>query len=292
MISDTNDQVFRGKNVEMAVEAGIAALGLRRSQVEIEILHPGSRGLLGIGAEDARVRLKPIPKGTPAPKPQREPVAVPVAPPVEPIMAPATIEPAQPTVTLPPRGPAHRRSVTAPAEPAQPIAALPQEPVTQDVGADDEQVLADAIELLEGLLTRMGIRAEVHGHPAVPQDEQDEPALIVNIEGDDLGILIGRRGETLAALQYLVRLMVNHRRRRWVNIIVDVEEYKERRTEHLRQLATRMAERVVQTGKPVTLEAMPARERRIIHMTLREHPTVTTQSSGDGERRKVTIRMR
>jgi spoIIIJ-associated protein len=112
---------------------------------------------------------------------------------------------------------------------------------------------------------------------------------VLNIEGEDLGILIGRRGETLAAIQYLLRLMVNHRMRRWVNLVVDVEGYKSRREEQLRSLALRMADRVAKSGRAVALEAMPPAERRIVHITLRDHPDVTTQSVGEGDHRKVTI---
>ncbi|HEY66369.1 MAG TPA: protein jag [Caldilineae bacterium] len=249
MVEETADQIFTGKNVEAAIEAGLAALGLRRDQVKVEVIHPGSRGLLGIGAQDARVRLIPIPQEPPPP-------------PEEPAQEAPSVELAEPVVER---------------EAAPPEA---------------QEILAEASELLQGLLDHMGIRAKVRSYVGEKPDEQSEPPLILNIEGEDLGILIGRRGDTLAALQYIVRLMVNHRRRRWINIIVDVEEYKARRERQLRQLALRMAERVVRTGKPVRLEPMPARERRIIHLALRDHPHVTTQSVGEGERRRVTIRPR
>ena len=103
-------------------------------------------------------------------------------------------------------------------------------------------------------------------------EETHPPPIVLDIEGDDLGVLIGRRGETLGALQYLVRLIVNRQTRRWVNIVVDVEGYKERRERQLRQLAERMAERVVATQRPVMLEAMPPYERRIVHLALRSTP--------------------
>ncbi len=136
----------------------------------------------------------------------------------------------------------------------------------------------------------MDVRAKVQvvEYRGVLDAGQDAP-LVLNIEGEDLGILIGRRAETLAALQYLVRLMVNHRVHHWVNLVVDVEGYKARREEQLVRLAERMAERAASTGRAVALEAMPPRERRIVHITLRNHPQVTTQSVGEGEQRKVTI---
>ena len=154
----------------------------------------------------------------------------------------------------------------------------------------DADVAMIAVDLLQGMLDRMDVRAtaeavEYRGVLDVGQD----PPLVINIEGDDLGILIGRRAETLAAIQYLTRLMVNHKTHRWINLVVDVEGYKARREDQLVKLAERMADRAATTGKPVTLEAMPARERRIIHITLREHPKVFTESAGEGEHRKVTI---
>ncbi len=279
MTTDAADQVFRGKNVEAAIEAGLTALGLKRDQVEVEVIHPGSRGLLGIGAEDARVRLIPIqPRPTPPPPvpSPRPPVEAPTRPVSEPTELPSKVQ----------------VGIKAEERPAKVPPAIEAAQPAPEAKPDAEQILSEARELLQGLLDHMGIRATVNAYRSEKTDEESEPAFILNIEGDDLGILIGRRGETLAALQYLVRLMMNRRQRRWMNIVVDVEEYKTRRDEQLRQLAMRMAERVVQTGRPVILEAMPARERRIIHLTLRDHPRVTTQSIGEGERRKVTIRPR
>ncbi len=278
MPSEESDQIFRGKNVEAAIAAGLAALGLRRDQVEVEVLHPGSRGLLGIGAEDARVRLTVV-RPPSSPKPSRH--ATRTAQPAQaaessPVISGAT---SAPTAEITPPAPtpiASPQSAPAPAEPSD----------------ADQELMKEAADLLQGLLACMDIRAQVRAYRKARTDEGEEEALVLNVEGDDLGILIGRRGETLAALQYLVRLMVNHRFHRWVNIVVDIEEYKERRAQQLRQLAQRMAQRVMQTGRPVALEAMPARERRIVHMTLRDHPAVTTVSVGEGEQRKVTIRPR
>ena len=113
--------------------------------------------------------------------------------------------------------------------------------------------------------------------------------IALDISGEDLGILIGRRGQTLSALQYLVYLMVSHQMKAQVHLSMDVEGYRERRQEALRNLALRMAERVKATGHSVTLEPMPARERRIIHLALQDYPDVTTHSIGEGEARKVTI---
>jgi len=151
-----------------------------------------------------------------------------------------------------------------------------------------EQVAREAVLQL---VRKMGFRAQVRsriGYDMVG-DESEEPPLVLNIVGRDLGILIGRRGETLAALQFIARLIVNRQARRRTNIIVDVEGYKARRWRTLTRLARRMAEKVAQSHRPVALEPMPPYERRIIHLALRNHPTVTTKSVGEGDRRRVTI---
>ncbi len=151
-----------------------------------------------------------------------------------------------------------------------------------------------ARDVLQQMLRHMRVQADVEARQAEAEDEHDEnaqggPPLILNITGDDLGILIGRRGETLRDLQYLARAVVSKQIGHNVNLVVDVEGYKTRREQALRQMAARMAERVVATHKPIALEPMPANERRIIHLALRNHPSVTTQSVGQGESRKVTL---
>ena len=136
----------------------------------------------------------------------------------------------------------------------------------------------------------MGVRASVESLLGYELAEEDQPPpVVLNITGDDLGILIGRRGETLRALQYLVRLMVSHRLKHWTNLVVDVESYLIRRRRSLESIAQRVAEQVARSGRSQALEPMPPYERRVIHVTLRKHPQVTTQSVGEGERRKVTI---
>lgn len=148
-----------------------------------------------------------------------------------------------------------------------------------------------ATNVLSEILRRMGFRAQVKtriGHDMVGS-EDEKPPLVLNVVGRDLGMLIGRRGDNLAALQFITRLIVNKHTRRRINIIVDVENYKARRWRTLTRLAHKMAEKVTQTHRPVALEPMPPYERRIIHLALRNHPTVTTRSIGEGDRRRVTI---
>ncbi|HXF60408.1 MAG TPA: R3H domain-containing nucleic acid-binding protein, partial [Caldilineaceae bacterium] len=153
----------------------------------------------------------------------------------------------------------------------------------------DEAMAAMAVELLSEMVRLMGFDAQITASWQAPDDPGGDRYLLLDIHGPDVSPLIGRRGETLASIQYLVRLMVNQRLKQWKNIVVDVEHYKERRVAQLTQLALRMAEQVTQSGRAVSLEPMPPNERRIVHLALRDHPTVYTQSSGEGDRRKVHI---
>ena len=148
-----------------------------------------------------------------------------------------------------------------------------------------------AKSVLEALLTRMRVTASiVLGTTAFAAGEEEVTAPItLDIKGEDLGILIGRRGQTLSCLQHIVRLIVAQQRKSWVPITIDIEGYKQHRYEVLTGLAERIAEQVKTKRVPFTLEPMSAYERRIIHLTLADHPDVTTQSIGQDEARKVVI---
>jgi spoIIIJ-associated protein len=139
------------------------------------------------------------------------------------------------------------------------------------------------------LLDHMRIEATIHVRRAEPSSEDDTPPWVLDIQGHDLGILIGRRGETLNALQYITRLICNRELQRRANIVVDVQGYKLRREATLRSLAERLADDARRRSRVVTLEPMPPNERRIIHLALRNNPHVTTESVGMGDKRKVTI---
>jgi len=244
--NDGKSAEFAGKTVEEAIEKGLESLGLTRDQVYVEVLQAGSRGFLGLGSEEAYVRL--VPKEAAVPAAVDEEVAEEAAVAEEKAPAPAKAE----------------------------VMVAPED-------------AAVAQELLEDLLRHMQVRGEVKPQFVEPDPGRETGTLVLDITGRDLSILIGRQGETLRALQYILRLMVSHRLKRWINVVVDVEGYKKRREVLLEQLAQRMAERVVLSGRPVALEPMPPNERRIVHMTLRDHPEVTTQSVGEGDSRRVTI---
>jgi spoIIIJ-associated protein len=148
-----------------------------------------------------------------------------------------------------------------------------------------------AKNVLETLLSLMDIPASVtlSAEFTVEEKEGTTASVGLNIEGEDLGILIGRRGQTLAFLQYIVRLIMAHQMQAKVPIVIDVEGYKRRRCEGLRALARRLAEQVKTRKMPFTMEPMSAFDRRIIHIALADHPDVTTESTGVGETRKVVI---
>jgi len=218
--------------VEEAVARGAQELNLPEEALEVEILDEGSKGFLGLGSRQVRVRLT---------------------------VRTTTIQPEEPT------------------------------PVERMPDADDGDAVRITHETVEELLQRMGIQARVEAH----WGDVDPPGrirpLMVNVSGDDLSILIGRRGETLSALQYITRLIVGKELKQPVAVVIDVEGYRARRERQLRMLARRMAEQTIETGRTMTLEPMPANERRIIHIELRENPNVDTQSIGEGDRRKVTV---
>jgi spoIIIJ-associated protein len=146
----------------------------------------------------------------------------------------------------------------------------------------EEDVVSRVTEVLDTLLGLMGAQGKV-------EVLSDELPLALNIEGDDLGILIGRRGQTLVALEYVTKLIVVQRLKAWVPLTIDVGGYKKHRRDSLQKLALYLAEQVKSRRRAMPMEPMPADERRIIHLALADHPDVTTQSIGEGENRKVVI---
>jgi spoIIIJ-associated protein len=301
---------FSAKTVDAAITEGLRSLGVSRNEVEIEVLHEGSRGLLGIGSTNARIRITlPPPKavvtepdaGSSLLKADEEAAMHSSAQPelLEEDELPAAEDPAavadyqrvgQEDVQEDASEAVPASSATASVdnedEPESEGAYDEDEGEPYDYGDLDREELRElATELLGDLIDHMGFDAEIE----VSWAEGENAPLYLNIVGDDLGMLIGRHGETLASIQYLLRLMINQRIHRWTNIVIDVDGYKDRRSEQLTQMAQRMAEQVARTARPMALEPMPANERRLVHMALRNHPDVYTESSGDADRRKVQI---
>lgn len=155
--------------------------------------------------------------------------------------------------------------------------------------ADHEAIAKD---ILGELLVQMGVDADVmavDNPSAVPLSTEDPQTIFLDIMGRDLGMLIGRRGDHLGQLQFLMNTLVNRKLEEWTRVIVDVEGYRARREESLVGLAERVARQVARSSRPVVLEPMPANERRIIHLTLKRHPDVVTHSEGEGSTRRITV---
>jgi len=212
------------KTVEEAIQHALEQLGVSREEVNITVLKEGKAGILGLGSEEAKIRVE-------------------------------------------------LKTV---------------HPETAEPGSD---ITETAKDVLEKLLAVLGVEASVSLQTGTVVEEVKGAVspTCFDIAGEDLGILIGRRGQTVAALQYIVRLILSQQTKSQVPIVIDVDGYKRRRYEALRNLALRMAEQVKTRKVPFTLEPMPAYERRIIHLALANHPDVTTQSIGEGETRKVVI---
>ena len=170
----------------------------------------------------------------------------------------------------------------------------PPQPRQPSASTDDETIALEAAtkEIVRELLSLMDVPADVMAvdNPSVMELSADEPPTVfIDINGRDLGMLIGRRGENLGQLQYMVNLMVNRQSDTWVRVILDIEGYRTRREESLIGLAERVARQVARNKRPIALEPMPANERRIVHMTLKSQPGITTSSSGEGAMRRVTV---
>ncbi len=247
-------------SVEEAVSRGLNQLGLTMDDVDVEILDSGSRGLFGLGSRQARVKLT-IKQPNPASVAQAEPVRQPV---VEQVAETAPEE-AQAAV--------------------EPAAAV----IAEDVSEEDARALKVARDTVSELLGKMKVHATVTARFIDSEDPAEGQQVLVDVQGDDLSILIGRRSETLNALQYIASLIVGKELERWTPLLIDVQGYRARRDRQLRQLARRMAEQAVQSGRKQVLEPMPASERRVIHLELRNHPQVQTESTGEEPNRKVMI---
>jgi spoIIIJ-associated protein len=279
-----------GADIESAVQAALAQLGLVREQVSVEVLEEPHRRLLGLGNKLARVRVTPLPQ-------EAVQNATPPPPSVISLMpkaAPAEVKTAEPEFTLSEAAQEGIRRSTPSRRPIE-VRTPVQEDVpaieagTVNVGSEElDQEATIGIEVLSTLLRHMQIEASVRAYRA-ETDGREEQHWILEIQGSDLGDLIGYKGETLSAMQYLTRLIASNQLSRRANLVIDVEGYKSRREEMLKRLARKMAAQAIERGRTVSMEPMPPHERRIIHLTLQDNPSVTTESVGEGERRKVTI---
>lgn len=265
--------------VEEALLQGLSQLGLTADAVSVEVLDSGSKGLFGLGGRQVRVRLTVNPPpGEVAPKPKPAPAkrtdATPKAKEAKPEIKVAANKP-EPK-------PRRAEKKPAPAETSAPA-------VVKKADSHDADPVLDTTEsIVSKLIHHLGMKAQVSAHYDESSTD-DRRTIQVDIRGDNLSALIGRHAETLTAFQHIASLMVGKQTQQWVQLVVDVEGYRDRRDKQIRQLALRMVDQVIKTGKKATLEPMTASERRTIHIELRGHPAVTTESTGEEPHRKVVI---
>jgi spoIIIJ-associated protein len=242
--------------VEEAIAQGLAELGLTADAVSVEVLDAGTKGFFGLGKTQVRVRLTV----NPAPgefQPAPAPVAQPEAERFDKMPGPSAPQ---------------ASTVLRDAEP-QP----------------EHDVLLDRTEsVVSKMLHLLNLQAQVSAHYG-STERDGRHNIHVDIRGNDLSVLIGRRSETLSAFQYIASLIVGKEEQQFVQLTVDVEGYRDRREKQLIQMAKRMADQVAKNGRRQTLEPMPSAERRIIHIALRDHPDVKTESTGEEPYRKVMI---
>lgn len=256
--------------VEEALSQGLTQLGLTADAVSVEVLDSGSKGLFGLGGRQVRVRLtvNPAPGTATAPASERQ------AP-----RKPASAKRADPA---PKAKEAKPRNLEKKAEEKTAPAPIKFE-------ADEHDPILDTTEsIISKLLHHLGMEAQVSAHYDESSSD-DRRTIQVDIRGDNLSSLIGRQAETLNSFQYVASLMVGKATQQWVQLVVDVEGYRSRRDKQVRQIALRMVDQVIKTGRRAALEPMTASERRAIHIELRGHPAVTTESTGEEPHRKVVI---
>jgi len=313
-------QEFTGKSVEEALRGAREAFGVDLDDLDFEILSSGSRGVLGMGAEPARVLAAPRSalggsapkreaaqaKPLPAPEP-RPPDDRPDRPPARgrgrddrgprrdgdrsarsgprsdrPPSAGREDRQARP----PDRGAGAELSTAEAAEVAQVRGSLAAERADLEAAQASTEALAAGQEILEELLVRMGFDTKVE---VMAGDTSRLNVIGEDQEKEALGALIGRKGERLSALQHLVNLMLSKRMGEWTRVLVDVEDYRGRRERQLTELAQRAAGRVVETGRMLQLDPMSALERRWVHLALRDYAGVATQSIGEEPERRVVV---
>jgi spoIIIJ-associated protein len=238
--------------VEEAIAQGLEQLGLTADAVSVEVLDAGSKGLFGLGKSQVRVRL---------------------------------------TVNGPGGAEAVETGPAVPEPEPKPVVQTQKEPapVRESESRLEHDSLLDHTEsVISKLIAMMGLEAQVSAHYG-DTDRDDRRYINVDVRGSDLSVLIGRRSETLNAFQYVASLIIGKDTQQFVQLTVDVEGYRERREKQLVQMAKRMADQVAKNGRKQTLEPMPAAERRIIHIALRDHPAVFTESTDEDPYRKVVI---
>ena len=278
--------ITTGKTIDAAVEAALAQLALTRDDITYQVLAMPKSGFLGLGATPAKVEVTyeapdPAPKVALSSASRSKPKAKPVvekkveAPKAEPVKPAAPVKAAEPKKEAPKaeRQPKPARE-EAPKAPKAPKTYAPAA-----AGSTEEQIET----FLKGLLEHMGSNAVPHAWKA------DDNTYKVDLVGDDLGYLIGRRGDTLDAIQHLCNYSIKRGVEGHIRINVDAEEYREKREDSLRRYARKKAQQVLKNRRRTTLEPMNAYERHVIHATLQEMDNITTHSTGTEPNRRVVI---
>ena len=272
--------------VEEAISQGLSELGLTADAVSVEVLDAGNKGLFGLGKPQVRVRLTVNPppgsvsmevQTESAPKSKPEPERIEKKPKPSPALAPGAHLPP----TQVPGSVDHTQDQPAPIKPSPAVKEEELQPEHDALLDRTESVISRMLHLLD-------LQAQVSAHYG-PTERDGRRNIQVDIRGSDLSVLIGRRTETLSAFQYIASLIVGKEEQQLVQLTVDVEGYRDRREKQLVQMAKRMADQVTKSGRRQTLEPMPSAERRIIHIALRDHPAVKTESTGEEPYRKVMI---
>jgi len=268
-----------GKSIEDAILQALVRLGRNRDEVDITVLQEPSRGRRGIGTREARVRVY-LKQGRAAPEASYR-NAEPYEEEEEDQYNQSVVESYD------------EDEVYADTEPFA-FKSLPVG-ILQELLPEDASIEEFAEEALRAILGHMGIHATIEVSDPINEEDAEEEPLTLNIHSDDpetLSLLIGRRGETLASLQLLVSLIVSKQTGNRERIIIDAERYRERREQNLRSMAARIADQVRHSGHPIMLEAMPPNERRIIHMVLAETSDIATESTGEGDQRRVVVSLK
>ena len=281
--------VTTGKTIDLAIEAALQQLGLDRDSVSVQVISQAKAGFLGIGAQPAKVEVTyeapdPAPeapktalssasrsKPKAKPQPEKKPEPVVESPKAEPVKEVKKAEPAK-AEKKPERKPEPKKE--EPKKPAEPKVFAVAEP-----GSVEEKIEI----FLKGLLERMGSQAVPHAWKGEGNTYK------VELVGEDLGYLIGRRGDTLDALQHLANYTINRGVEGHIRISVDAEEYREKREESLRRYARKKAQQVLKARRRTTLEPMNAYERHVVHAALQDMENVTTHSTGTEPNRRVVI---
>lgn len=249
-----------GTDVEEAVKLALIDLKLTREEVEVTVLEEPSKGFFGIGSKLAKVRVEPKKKEEEIPEPQPEPQK-------------EEIEKEQPE---PKKTEKRKRDNKKKRDKKKSI--IPREPEENMVEVEDHPALSFLKEMTE----KMGLNLDITA-------KTGKSSIYLNIKGKDSGTVIGKRGQTLDAIQYLTSLVVNKDNEKYVRVVVDAENYRAKREKTLEQLANRLAEKVIKTKKSVRLEPMNPYERKVIHATLQSNQNVTTKSEGEEPYRRVII---